>query len=52
MELVMFLSMTLFTGFCTTILVLAIFSVYGKKQGEAPACAASTQTNNDTDKTA
>jgi hypothetical protein len=34
MELVMLLSMTLFMAFCTAILVLAIYSAYGKKGNE------------------
>lgn len=45
MELVMFVSMLLFTGFCTFILVLAISRVAGKKEDEPSLSAITTQTD-------
>jgi len=36
MEMAMFISMMLFTGLCTLVLVLAMFNISTKKEGEDP----------------
>jgi hypothetical protein len=44
-EIVMLLSMLLFIGFCTAILALGIYEVYGRKGGEKTISAATTESN-------
>jgi len=44
MEFVIVLTMLLFIGFCAFILALAISQTYGKRAGESPTGAATTQT--------
>jgi hypothetical protein len=36
MEMAMFISMMLFTGLCTLVLVVAMFNISSKKEGEDP----------------
>jgi len=45
MEIVMILSMMLFTGFCTLILVIAMFNVAGKKGDKPSLSDTTTQTS-------
>jgi len=47
----MFVTMLLFTGLCTLILVVAISSVYGKKEDENSLNATTTQTSSHDRKT-